>query len=424
MQGNNDLFTVLLARATSGSGGGGGGGGEGTVKQVTAGIGLTTSNGSPITLTGTIKAKLSSETALTGQKIYDVGVNSNGQLAVQVTWTDTHGEVTSVNEKTGAVTLSAADVGALADNVTYAGASTAGGSANSAKKLDDSADAGNSKTPVYFSDGVPTAIEYTIGASVPVDAVFTDTTYTLASGSGDDANKLIFTPSSGDVSKITVPYATSADSADAVAWSGVSHTPTTISGYGITDAKINNGVITLGSNTITPLTSHQAVTDNNPTLDWSTKSKVATIGSNEIHVTMPAKPTYSASDVGLGNVTNNAQVKKINSSTSGDIVTWSGSSGDTVADSGKSFETSLTSSSDTKIPTSKAVASYVSTASIGISQITGITSNSSASSIAPANTGSAVSGEILYYTYDENTETLTLKKLVDTPVSNIVTKNS
>ena len=31
--------------------------------------------------------------------------------------------------------------------------------------------------------------------------------------------------------------------------------PTTLSGYGITDAKIDNGVITLGSNTITPLTS-------------------------------------------------------------------------------------------------------------------------------------------------------------------------
>lgn len=31
--------------------------------------------------------------------------------------------------------------------------------------------------------------------------------------------------------------------------------PTTLSGYGITDAKINNGTITLGNNTITPLTS-------------------------------------------------------------------------------------------------------------------------------------------------------------------------
>lgn len=35
--------------------------------------------------------------------------------------------------------------------------------------------------------------------------------------------------------------------------------PTTLSGYGITDAKIANGVITLGGNTITPLTSHQSL---------------------------------------------------------------------------------------------------------------------------------------------------------------------
>ena len=44
-------------------------------------------------------------------------------------------------------------------------------------------------------------------------------------------------------------------SAGSVAWSGVSSKPTTLAGYGITDAKIASGVITLGSNTITPLTS-------------------------------------------------------------------------------------------------------------------------------------------------------------------------
>jgi len=37
--------------------------------------------------------------------------------------------------------------------------------------------------------------------------------------------------------------------------------PTTLSGYGITDAKIQSGTITLGSNTITPLTSHQDISD-------------------------------------------------------------------------------------------------------------------------------------------------------------------
>ena len=41
-----------------------------------------------------------------------------------------------------------------------------------------------------------------------------------------------------------------------LAWSKItSGKPTTLSGYGITDAKIANGVITLGSNTITPVTS-------------------------------------------------------------------------------------------------------------------------------------------------------------------------
>lgn len=52
-----------------------------------------------------------------------------------------------------------------------------------------------------------------------------------------------------------VDTAMSAESASSVAWSGVTSKPTTISGYGITDAKIESGVITLGSNTITPLTS-------------------------------------------------------------------------------------------------------------------------------------------------------------------------
>ena len=149
MQGNNDLFAVLLARAVSS-----GGGGTGTVTSITAGTGLTTADGSDITTSGTIKTKLASETALSGNDVYPVGVNDNGELAVEV--------------------------------------------------------------------------------------------------------------------------------------------------------------------------------------------------------------SMSASDVGLGNVTNDAQVKKISSSTSGDIVTWGAATGDTVADSGKSFETTLTSSSDAKIPTSKAVASYVS----------------------------------------------------------------
>ena len=59
---------------------------SGTVIEVATGVGLT---GGPINTSGTIKANLASETALSGDKIYNVGVNSNGKLAVQVPWENT-----------------------------------------------------------------------------------------------------------------------------------------------------------------------------------------------------------------------------------------------------------------------------------------------------------------------------------------------
>lgn len=42
-------------------------------------------------------------------------------------------------------------------------------------------------------------------------------------------------------------------------YSEIGEMPTTLGGYGITDAKIENGVITLGNDTITPLTQHQDI---------------------------------------------------------------------------------------------------------------------------------------------------------------------
>lgn len=55
----------------------------------------------------------------------------------------------------------------------YAGSGSAGGSANSAVKLDSSA--GSATQPVYFKDGKPVATTYTLNKTVPADAKFTDT---------------------------------------------------------------------------------------------------------------------------------------------------------------------------------------------------------------------------------------------------------
>ena len=102
---------------------------------------------------------------------------------------------------------------------------------------------------------------------------------------GDDYDILAPAGGAGTVSSIKVgttsynpvngvvslpAYPTTLPASDVYAWAKTSSKPsytfseltshpTTIPGYGITDAKIANGVITLGSDTITPLTSHQTI---------------------------------------------------------------------------------------------------------------------------------------------------------------------
>ena len=99
----------------------------------------------------------------------DITVDSNGNVSVN---DDSHNHVISNVDG-----LQSALDGKAASSHThnYAGSSSAGGSATSAVKLDSSA--GSATQPVYFSGGKPVACTYTLGKSVPSDAVFTDTVY-------------------------------------------------------------------------------------------------------------------------------------------------------------------------------------------------------------------------------------------------------
>ena len=84
----------------------------------------------------------------------------------------------------------------------------------------------------------------------------TDTTYFIRQDTGGSATY-------GKVQATTLwnyisgklPAWSKASTKPSYNFSEIGSTPTTLSGYGITDAKIVSGVITLGSNTITPLTS-------------------------------------------------------------------------------------------------------------------------------------------------------------------------
>ena len=146
--------------------------------------------------------------------------------------------VTSVNNKTGVVQLNASDVGALPDTTVIP---------SKTSQLDN--DSG-------FITGIPIASTTQLGG-VQVGAGLS-------------------------VTENGVLSATGGGTADAVEWNNVLDKPTTISGYGITDAKIENGTITLGDKTITPLTSAPVTSVNGATGD----------------VTVREVPSVTASDNG------------------------------------------------------------------------------------------------------------------------------
>lgn len=82
---------------------------------------------------------------------------------------------------------------------------------------------------------------YTIEKSVPSDAVFTDTIIEVVDSLDSTESEKALSANQGKI--LNDKVIKKADSS------------TTLSGYGIKDAKIENGVITLGENTITPITS-------------------------------------------------------------------------------------------------------------------------------------------------------------------------
>lgn len=81
--------------------------------------------------------------------------------------------------------------------------------------VDSSQDAGNATVPIYISRGKPTACTYTLGKSVPSNAVFTDTTYSAATQSAAglmsaaDKKKLDGVAAGANNYTYTLPAATS-----------------------------------------------------------------------------------------------------------------------------------------------------------------------------------------------------------------------
>ena len=225
--------------------------------------------------------------------------------------------VTSVNSKTGAVQLNATDVGALPDTTVIP---------SKTSQLDN--DSG-------FITDVPIASATQLGG--------------VKIGAGLS------------VTENGVLSATGGGTADAVEWNNVLDKPTTIAGYGITDAKIENGTITLGNQTITPLTSAPVTSVNSktgavvltasdvgalpadtviPTVNDATltiRRNSVDVGSftansaNDVNIDINV-PT-DKSDIGLGNVDNVKQYSASNPPPY-PVTSVNGKTGDVVLDAG------------------------------------------------------------------------------------------
>lgn len=190
------------------------------------------------------------------------GVTSN--IQIQLDKKLEKAPVTSVNSKTGAVQLNASDVGALPDTTVIP---------SKTSQLDN--DSG-------FITELPIASTTQLGG-VKVGAGLS-------------------------VTENGVLSATGGGTADAVEWNNVLDTPTTIAGYGITDAKIENGTITLGDKTITPLTSAPVTSVNSKTgAVVLTASDVGALPSDTVIPTVnDATLTIRRNSVDVGSFTANS----------------------------------------------------------------------------------------------------------------------
>ena len=180
------------------------------------------SNGIPVACTYSLNKTVPSNALFTDAKVkqtatttdadYEILFSSTADNTTRTAGARKNSNLT-FNPSTGTLTTTKF-VGELSGNAT---------SATTANKLSNTTAIGSSIKPVYFSaDGLPVAIDHSIETSVPSNAVFTDTTYTVSSG--DNNGQIKVTPSEGDPYNVSVKGLGSAAYTDSDEYATAGHT--------------------------------------------------------------------------------------------------------------------------------------------------------------------------------------------------------
>lgn len=131
----------------------------------------------------------------------------------------------------------------------------------------------------------------------------------------------------GKMDELIAAVKSGGGTASDVEWDNVKNKPTTIVGYGITDAKIDNGTITLGANTITPLTSAPVTSVNSKTGDVVLNaSDVGAISTSNMSQTLGVSTTKVPSEKAVSDA--------LSAAGAGDMLKSVYDSDDAVANSG------------------------------------------------------------------------------------------
>lgn len=152
-------------------------------------------NGVPIKCTYKLQADVPSNAIFTDKTVEHKSTTSSSTIPILMAHSSspTSGAVGHVNYASG-ITITPSS-----KTIT---ATTFSGNATSANKLVDSVDVGSTTKPVYFENGLPKEVTYGLNATVPSDAKFTDTTYTISTGT--DNGEIKVTPSNGSAYDVPV----------------------------------------------------------------------------------------------------------------------------------------------------------------------------------------------------------------------------